>query len=272
MAIWTRSGNKLTKTRQMHDGELLSLLAARTPLDDEEFDERVYQGLLAQQDDQRKANAFALAAGALGVLAYFRLLTNVRAIGVEVAPNGFSHIALILLGLASLFSPITYARLNFFKSWFEWKYARGDRSQKVSLLLRYPQAFNAFYFIRGVHGYPKHMKPERKPLRSLFFLYLTVTALIILVVAYLGLWFGLAIEVWRSAFPSHAIAAATIGTSALLWIIGALVPSYQRSNATYEHEGMVTLWSKIRRRNPERAEYFARKMAEAIKSMSQTGD
>src|SRR5688572_27192146 len=113
MTGWKRTPEHLAKTRDMSDGMLLHLLVDRGVLSPNEFDNRIYQELVALQDQWRRNLAFGYIAGAIAILAYMEVLTSISASGISVSPVGFKHVAITLMGIVSLTSALTSSKLSY---------------------------------------------------------------------------------------------------------------------------------------------------------------
>jgi hypothetical protein len=242
MARWHRTKKLyLVKSRRMTDGELLHLMLGKTPRAFSEFDGQVYQSLQGVKAAAGKAALWVLGSAAFAVLSHFRVLRGVRASGLDVAPEIFSHAALVGLSLSTAIFCFAYSKQTYMQVWFAWKFKSGSPALKAECLLRFPDAYWHFSYLPGAVGYPPFLIGGRNLWLQLAYVVLVLVSLVICAGGSFALWFVVARDVWNAPNLGPTVSLLTIILSAMVTLLGWTAPFYYDLPRRYTHNGLVEL-------------------------------
>lgn len=254
----------LGKSKDMSDGEVTALLVGRQGGAPEEIEKDAFEGLLRLRQSLAKASGSAALAYAIGLLTLSNMLTGLSASGMQIERGAYGHVSLLLMGLANFWWATTFAKVCYITTWFGWRMKSADAPGKAVLLMRYPEAFPYFHYFPGARGYPRHIWPERSEHYQLASVLLIVAAVIIFALGAAALNLALAVQVWRSDYPTPEAAKLVVAGSTVLSLLGLAVPRYNDLKLRYRHYGLTNLLASM---PPDRQEAAHRRIA-AVKARS----
>lgn len=243
----------MVKSARLTDGEMLHLLLGKDPERENDYDERIYQSLRAMRAQTLKSAIWLVAAGAFGVLSHFRGLKSASANGLEVSPTIFSHAALLATSMSTAWFCFSYCKQGYIQLWFSTKFRHAEPKLKALYLLKYPEAFFHFSYMRNAVGYPPQIYSRKSVYTQIASLLLVLVALLLFLVGSWILWITLAIDVWNSADVSRGGTGVTLALSVVLVLLAWTCPFYYDMPKTYMHFGLVNLLSKLDRQENVRA-------------------
>lgn len=264
----------LGKSKPMSDGEVTALLIGQQAGTSADIEKEAFEGLLRLRQSLAKAGGSLALAYAIGLLTLSNMLTGLSASGMQIERGGFGHVSLLLMGLANFWWATSFAKVCHITSWFGWRMKSADPPGKAVMLLRYPEAFPYFVFFPGARGYPKHIWPTRSQYDQIASIVLIVAAVLIFAVGAAALNLALAIEVWRSDYPTPAAAKLAVAGSTVLSLLGLAVPRFNDFKIRYDHYGLTSLLASM---SAERQEAAHRRISSvtarsALKSEDREGN
>lgn len=239
---WLRDPDApLSKSKPLSDGQVTALLLGQHADSSADIEKDAFESLLRLRQSLAKASGSAALAYAIGLLTLSNMLTGLSASGMQIERGGFGHVSLLLMGLANFWWATTFAKVCYITSWFGWRMKSADPPRKAVLLLRFPEAFPYFVFFPATRGYPKHIWPVRSEYDQIASIVLIVAAVLIFALGAFALNLALAIEVWRSDYPTPAAAKLAVAGSAVLSLLGLAVPRFNDIRIRYHHYGFTNL-------------------------------
>jgi hypothetical protein len=249
----------MSKTKRMADGEVTALLIGQGA-PPEDLETEAFESLIRLRETLGKATGATVVAYAIGLLTLSNMLTGLSASGMEIERGAFGHVSLLLVGLTNFWWATTFAKASYIGTWFAWRLESAEPPDKAVMLLRFPEAFPYFAFFPGTRGYPKHVWPARSEIYQVISLVLIVAAVLIFAAGAMALNVALAIEVWRSGYPTPSAAKWVVAGSVVLSLLGLAVPRFNTFKVGYQHYGLTNLLSAM---TPERREKAHRRLAAA---------
>lgn len=258
---WERDAEvAFVKSKKLNDGEILGLLVGLKASDREAYNKQTYESLKEVATVQRKAHGLFLVSLVFAVLVLFDAVSAFSASGVNIAPKGLKHVALIFMGASALANAEKATKVTYLQAWFNYQFDVQDSSGKADLLLRYPEAFTVLRFVPHTIGYPKfvHLDSNLWAYKQLFLLITVGFSLLVYLLGIAVVWIFLAGQVWLSNFPSELISKTVVVTSAVLILISITMPGFHTFRKTYSHYGMSDVFNRMQNRDPMRAGHFSR--------------
>lgn len=243
---WNRKANSyLVKSKKMTDGEMLHLLVRSSDHDNlNDLDEKIYRSLQDVRGEAHKALFWVLGSSAFGVLSHFQVLRGLSNSGLDLSPTIFNHAALLALSFSTAAYCFLFSKQTFLQTWFSWKFKSGSPRDHALLLVKYPDAFWHFYYLRSAIGYPANILYSRSIWPQVIYLILVIIALVAFAGGSIALWCALVMDVWLAPNVSEAISIATIALAVTVTLLGWMSPFYIDGARHYDHHGLVNLLQK----------------------------
>jgi len=265
MPKWKRDPKTyLTKKAQMSDGELLHLLVGKTNSSPDDLDDRFYQSMQALKESTGKALLWVIGSTVFCVLAHMQALKAVSAIGLDVTPKLFIHLALLSLSFSTANYCFNFSKQSFYRSWFSFKLKSGTPHQKALALLKYPDAYWHFQYLSASTGFPKYIFSKRRGIFQILSIFLVIIALFIGAFASITIWITLIIDVYLSLENSYWTSYGTIALSIVMILLGWTSPFYSDWPKEYIHYGLSEI---LNRRSGDRLKIAHEKILRAARRM-----
>ncbi|WP_156405406.1 hypothetical protein [Sphingomonas sp. Root710] len=243
MSKWRRrSGQYIVKTQKMTDGQVFRLLVGQRLYLSEELDERIYQSFQSVQSSSRTAGVWLIGAISLSILSHFDMLKSFNAGGIDVSSAIFSHTALVALSVTTAAFCVSYCKQTFIQNWFLAKFKQADPSEKIEVLLKFPDAFWNFHFLPGIIGNSRFITwTPKRSYGQIAYLIFFVIFLILAVAGCWILWLTMARDVWGSSATPLSANIFTIILSAAIALLGWMSPFYYDFPKNRLHFGLANL-------------------------------
>ncbi len=181
----------------------------------------------------------SLVVSALGLASYFGVITKFSSSGFEVGTEYLQHISLILVSIANLVYASVEPKLSYLKAWFDWKFEKSQPSDRVALLLKFPEAYDTVKFALTTIGFPKDIYPKRMP-QFMPFALVALLAILLFVVGSIVLFTVISIEVWNSSSQPLA-SKLVVGLAIVCSLIALFSPKHLIFKRKYYHYGLSSL-------------------------------
>lgn len=239
-------------------------IAYKLALEDADYDpnrinlDSFYSGLLSVKKPRDRYFVYYATSVIFLLFVHLGGIKEAELLGMKPTQGVTQLSALLLTSCMSLFYSYYQGKVVRFDHIFAAIAQRSSHARNQTLLLKYPEAYNALQFSYYIVGRPKHLFPKRAiPIRLIILGLVLIPAFFGIFTLWIWLLWSVSYQLWFSESEIGTFwVRILVLTSWLIILASMTVPTADTIKRTYLHYGMTNILAVVQRNRPDRHRKF----------------